>query len=66
MPIMDGPATVYALLKINPLTRIIAASGLNTNASVAKASNAGIKYFLAKPYTSGTLLKTLRAILDKD
>ncbi len=65
MPIMDGPATIHALLNINPLIRIIAASGLNTNASVAKAAGAGVEHFLPKPYTSGTLLKALQLILNK-
>jgi PAS domain S-box-containing protein len=65
MPVMDGPATIYALLRINPVVKIIAASGLNENGGVAKASSAGIKHFLLKPYTAGTLLKTIRAILDE-
>jgi len=65
MPVMDGPATIHALLKINPALKIIAASGLNANGSVAKAVNAGIKHFLSKPYTAETLLKTLRTILEE-
>ena len=32
MPIMDGPATIHALMRINPAVKIIAASGLNANA----------------------------------
>jgi PAS domain S-box-containing protein len=65
MPIMDGPATIRALTKIDPEVKIIAASGLNANAEVAKATGAGVKHFLTKPYTAGTLLKTLRVILDE-
>ena len=65
MPIMDGPATIRALMRINPTVKIIAASGLNANGDVAKVSGAGVKHFLTKPYTAGTLLKTLRAILDE-
>jgi CheY-like chemotaxis protein len=64
MPVMDGSATIYALLRINPAVRIIAASGLSTNGSVAKAANAGITHFLTKPYTAETLLNIVRAILD--
>ncbi len=63
MPIMDGPATIRALLKINPAVRIIAATGLRTEGSEAKATETGIRYFLAKPYTAATLLKTLRMVL---
>jgi CheY-like chemotaxis protein len=65
MPIMDGPATIRALSRINPAIKIVAASGLNSNGGVAKVSGASIKYFLMKPYTAATLLKTLRAILDE-
>jgi PAS domain S-box-containing protein len=65
MPILDGPATIHALIRINPAVKIVAASGLNTNGGVAKASGAGIKHFLTKPYTAGTLLKTMRAILEE-
>jgi PAS domain S-box-containing protein len=64
MPIMDGPATIRALMKIKPQVRIIAATGLRTEGSEAKATETGIRYFLAKPYTAATLLKTLRMVLD--
>jgi PAS domain S-box-containing protein len=65
MPVLDGPATIHALRRINPAVKIIAASGLITNGGVAKASSAGIKHFLTKPYTAGTLLKAIRAILNE-
>jgi PAS domain S-box-containing protein len=65
MPIMDGPATIHALLQINPAVRIVAASGLNANGGEAKVASAGIKHFLMKPYNAGTLLKSIRAILDE-
>jgi PAS domain S-box-containing protein len=65
MPIMDGPATIHSLMQINPAVKIIAASGLNANGGVAKASSFGVKHFLTKPFTTGTLLKTLRTVLDE-
>jgi PAS domain S-box-containing protein len=64
MPVMDGRATIYALLKINPKAKIVAMSGMDEADSVAKASTAGIKHFISKPYTAGTLLKTLRAVVE--
>ncbi len=64
MPVMDGRATIYALLKINPKAKIIAMSGMDENESVAKASTAGIKHFISKPYTAMTLLKTLRTLQE--
>jgi CheY-like chemotaxis protein len=65
MPVMDGPATIHALMRINPGVKVIAASGLTANGSVVRVSGAGVKHFLTKPYTAGTLLKTLRTILDE-
>jgi|JI6StandDraft_1071083.scaffolds.fasta_scaffold01995_1 PAS domain S-box-containing protein len=66
MPAMDGAATIKALLHLNPHVRIIAASGLSANGMVAKATAAGIRHFLPKPYTSTTLLKALQDILHQD
>jgi PAS domain S-box-containing protein len=62
MPILDGPATIRALMRINPKIKIVAASGLNPN---GPAAGMGVKHFLTKPYTAGTLLKTLRVTLDE-
>jgi len=64
MPVMDGRATIYALLKINPKARIVAMSGMDESKSAIMAANAGIKHFISKPYTAGTLLKTLRSVID--
>ena len=65
MPLMDGPTMIQVLLRMNPKVRIIAASGLNANGMVAKATHAGIKHFIPKPYTAETLLKTLREVLGE-
>ncbi|MBW8782263.1 MAG: PAS domain-containing protein [Verrucomicrobia bacterium] len=63
MPIMDGPATISALMRINPHVLVIAASGLTTNNRVAQAAGIGVKHFIPKPYTADTLLVTLRNVL---
>ena len=65
MPVMDGAATIHALMRINPAVKIIAASGLNANNGTAKVAGAGVKHFLTKPYTAGTLLKAMQAILTE-
>ena len=65
MPVMDGAATIQALMRINPAVKIIAASGLNANGGAAKASGSGIRHFLTKPYTAETLLTALRTTLDE-
>ena len=64
MPIMDGVATIHALRRVNPAVKIIAASGLDANGGMTKGPRADVKYFLAKPYTAETLIRTLRTVLD--
>jgi two-component system cell cycle sensor histidine kinase/response regulator CckA len=65
MPVMDGSALIIALQRINPKVRIIAASGLNINSNVARVTSAGVKHFLAKPYTADALLGLLKKILTE-
>jgi CheY-like chemotaxis protein len=65
MPVMDGAAMVHALKRINPTIKIIAASGLNAEGEVNKATSGGLKHFLIKPYTAEVLLQTIRMILDE-
>ena len=60
MPVMDGPATIRVLRKMNPLVRIIAASGLDAN---AHGAGLGITHVLPKPYAADRLLTTLRDAL---
>ncbi len=64
MPVMDGPATIVALQRLNPQVRIIGASGLDANGKVAKAAGSGVKHFLPKPYSATTLLCTLHEVID--
>ncbi len=64
MPVMDGPATIRVLTKMDPSVRIIAASGLTANGSVTRVANSGVRHFLPKPYTAETLLRTVREVLD--
>jgi PAS domain S-box-containing protein len=64
MPLMDGPATIHALRRINPGIKIIAASGLHPDSRAAKATGALVNNFLMKPYTARSLLKTVHAILE--
>ncbi|MEZ0255867.1 MAG: ATP-binding protein, partial [Chthoniobacter sp.] len=63
MPVMDGVATIRALSRLNPLVKIIAASGLATKGAEAEAAGAGVKLFLPKPYTASSLLVALRDLL---
>lgn len=63
MPLMDGPATIQVLLRMNPQVKIIAASGLSVKSMVAKATSAGVRHFIPKPYSAETLLKALHSAL---
>ena len=65
MPFMDGPATIRALLKMNPDVRIIAASGLTAGQRAGEAALEGVKIFLSKPYTAEKLLKALGEVLGQ-
>jgi PAS domain S-box-containing protein len=65
MPVMDGPAMIHALMRINPEIKIIAASGLNANGGSAKTPLAGVTHFLTKPYTARILLSTIQEIIDE-
>jgi PAS domain S-box-containing protein len=63
MPYMDGPATLRALQRLQPNVRIIATSGLPTDAKNAELLHAGVKTFLPKPYTAEKLLFALAEAL---
>ena len=63
MPVLGGVPTMRELVKMNPDVRIIAASGIHENESVAKSIGSQVKHFLAKPFTSEMLLRAVnRAI----
>jgi PAS domain S-box-containing protein len=64
MPIMDGPSMIIALKSMDPDVRIIGSSGLTTNDGMAKAIGAGVQFFVPKPYTADTLLRTLDKVLS--
>ena len=63
MPVMDGPATVQALRQINPLVRLIGASGISQNGKVARGVGAGLEHFLPKPYTAEVMLRLIDTVL---
>jgi PAS domain S-box-containing protein len=65
MPVMDGPATIAAITAINQNIKIIGSSGLTSQNGVTLASDAGIRHFIPKPYTTETMLKTLHNALQE-
>jgi CheY-like chemotaxis protein len=64
MPSMDGLTTIPTLQKISPQVKIIAVSGLASRDQVSAAMGAGVKAFLAKPFTAQELLKTINSVLN--
>jgi PAS domain S-box-containing protein len=65
MPVMDGPATIAALKAINSNIKIVCSSGMASENDLARARDAGIRHFIAKPYTAETMLTTLQKILHE-
>ncbi|TDU63186.1 PAS domain S-box-containing protein [Prosthecobacter fusiformis] len=63
MPVMDGPATIQVLKRMNPKVKIIAASGYTTDAEKVKAM--GVNLYLHKPYTAMTVLSALTQVLKE-
>jgi two-component system cell cycle sensor histidine kinase/response regulator CckA len=63
MPYMDGAETIRAVRKIEPTLKIIATSGLVPSGNALDPEAMGVQAFLAKPYTTESLLKTLREVL---
>ena len=67
MPEMDGPSTIQVLRHIEPKIKIIAASGLASEAGTVRATSMGVKHVLLKPYTARAVLTALQEILaDRD
>jgi len=51
------------LVKINPLVKIIAASGMNGQKETAKDGHPWVRQFLPKPYTAEAVLHALAEVL---
>ena len=64
MPVMDGPATIRVLRRLNPGIRVIGASGIPAGDGAARAVSTEVEHFLPKPYTADTLLTAVRRLLD--
>jgi PAS domain S-box-containing protein len=64
MPVMDGPSAIAALREINPSLPIIGSSGLDNYGAIASNTEGGLRLFIAKPYSTETLLQTIRDALN--
>ena len=60
MPVMDGKETYYALRKMNPRVPIILSSGYSKADAHIRLEDMGAITFIQKPYTTTTLIETVR------
>jgi len=64
MPGMGGNRCMYEILKINPSTKILIASGYSVNNETKKNLNSGAAGFIGKPYHLKDILHRVRLILN--
>jgi CheY-like chemotaxis protein len=64
MPVMDGPAFVREIRRLDPHLKIISVSGLASEARLAELDRSQIAVVLGKPYTAERLLSTVRQVLE--
>lgn len=62
MPVMDGPTMIRRLRERDPAVWIIGTSGVSSH-EYDESSGSGLRYFVPKPCTADTLLRTLHSIL---
>jgi two-component system, cell cycle sensor histidine kinase and response regulator CckA len=66
MPSMDGITAILTLQKLNPKIKVVATSGLTSNAQLVQQPGVNVKAFLPKPYTAKDLLNVLQTVLRVD
>ncbi|HUI63588.1 MAG TPA: PAS domain S-box protein, partial [Bacteroidota bacterium] len=65
LPKSDGASVVRQLLSINPLLRIIVASGFFEPEVKSQLTSIGVRGFLSKPYRMEEVLLLVREVLDE-
>jgi PAS domain S-box-containing protein len=66
MPVMDGPALVRALRHLKLDVKIICISGLASEYRLAEIDSTHVSSFITKPFTSATLLTTVRQVITSN
>ena len=64
MPGMGGYKCLQQLLKIDPNSKVIVASGYSAEFQEKKIHETGVRGFIAKPYQMEQLLKKVREVID--
>ena len=65
MPGMGGHRALDRLRQMDPLARVIVASGYSDSLQIDRCLRAGAAEFIAKPYRLQELLKKVREVLDR-
>jgi PAS domain S-box-containing protein len=66
MPVMDGAATIRALVRINPKVKIITCSGSSADSNASEINGSTVKAFLLKPFTTEALLTALEKVHNEE
>lgn len=64
LPGIDGPATIQALRHWRPELKVIAVSGQTLSPYFGRLADEGVRHFISKPFTIGTLLQIIREVLQ--
>ena len=65
MPFVSGPALFRALRKLNPEVKLLLSSGHKQHSEIESLKAAGVRHFLAKPYTADQLVENVRVALGE-
>ena len=60
-----GPALFRALRKLNPEVKLLLSSGHKQHSEIESLKAAGVRHFLAKPYTADQLVENVRVALGE-
>jgi PAS domain S-box-containing protein len=66
MPVMDGPAFIRVLRRLNPPVRVIAVSGYQSKSSLPADLGVPGEAHLSKPFSGAMLLQTLQRVLHPE
>ena len=66
MPGMGGKRCLEEVLRMDPETKVIIASGYSMNGHTKDAIEAGAKGFIGKPYNIKQVLRLVRDVLDRE
>ena len=65
MPVMDGNQCLQEILKLDPKTKVLIASGYSPDGTLREPLEGGAKGFVGKPFNLKQLLRTIRDALKE-